>query len=104
MVMPSIAVLERRVPKIPNPDKEKYQICISRQRQAYWSEAIAIGDVDWLKGVVQKSGIKRYTIKSKEVEDKNAYIHFLAEGKIALRGVYSDFMIVLSTRSPIGRF
>jgi hypothetical protein len=78
MVMPSIAVLERRVPKIPNPDKEKYQICISRQRQAYWSDAIAGGKADWLKGVVHKAGIKRYAIQNRELEGKNAYIHFLA--------------------------
>jgi hypothetical protein len=34
--------------------------CISRRRQAYWSEAIAVGDTDWLNGVVHKTGKKIY--------------------------------------------
>jgi hypothetical protein len=52
--------------------------CISRRKQAYWSEAIAVGDPDWLKSAAHKAGIKRYAIQNRELESKNAYIYFLA--------------------------
>jgi putative transposase len=53
--------------------------CISREREAYWSEAIAVGDHDWLKRAAKDAGIKRFAIKESEAEiGENAYIHYLA--------------------------
>ncbi len=48
--------------------------CISHNREGYWSEAIAIGDQDWLEMAAMEAGIKRYTVQN----DKNAYINFMA--------------------------
>jgi hypothetical protein len=48
--------------------------CISREREGYWSEAIAVGDPDWLESAAREAGIKRYTVQN----DKNAYINFTA--------------------------
>lgn len=52
--------------------------CNLRQREAYWSKAIAVGDPEWLKSTAGKSGIKRYTIKNQKTNRGNYYIHFLA--------------------------
>ena len=47
--------------------------CISYNREGYWSEAIAVGDPDWLESAAREAGIKRYTVQN----DRNAYIDFM---------------------------
>ena len=51
--------------------------CISHERQAYWSEAIAVGTPDWLQSSANEAGIKRFLIKKSPNKDKKSYIHFL---------------------------
>lgn len=36
--------------------------CISHSREAYWSEAAAVGDSDWLKSAAAEIGMKRYRV------------------------------------------
>ena len=52
--------------------------CISRVREGYWSDAIAVGDPDWLQKAAKEAGIKRYAVKGSNADDENAYIHFMA--------------------------
>ena len=53
-------------------------VCISHERQAYWSEAIAVGNPDWLQTSAREAGFKRFAIKKNLNEDKKSYIYFLA--------------------------
>jgi len=47
------------------------------ERESYWSEAIAVGDPDWLQNSAQEAGLKQYSLKNKKLEGENSYIHFL---------------------------
>ncbi len=49
----------------------------NRQREAYWSEAIAVGEPDWLKTTAVQSGIKRYAIKNAIPDDREGDIYIL---------------------------
>ena len=61
--------------------------CISHDRESYWSEAIAVGEPDWLHTSAIEAGCKRFTLRIRENEDKKSYTYFLA-GKISLRDVF----------------
>ena len=61
----------------PKTQKLNISMCISREREGYWSEAIAVGDPDWLESAASEAGIKRYTVQN----DKNAYIDFMTVKK-----------------------
>lgn len=50
---------------------------VSHNREGYWSEAIAVGDPDWLQQAADEAGIKRYVVKSDNEDDENAYINFM---------------------------
>jgi len=51
--------------------------CIPLDRQAYWTEAIAVGSTDWLKNSARQLNLKQYALKNEKLEDENSYIHYL---------------------------
>jgi len=40
--------------------------CISHERESYWSEAIAVGNPDWLQNSAQDAGLKQYSLKNRK--------------------------------------
>jgi putative transposase len=57
--------------------KEKLS-CISCAREAYWSEAVAVGDPEWLESAAVDAGMRRFAFKNQKVDGENGYVHFLA--------------------------